>query len=185
MNRDLSSLLSLQRINMIRAPFWIVVLGDAAHLANVLREEPGRVNAKNGYGDTLLHQAIHYDRPECIDVLLAAGTDQRICDPLGRTPMYLAASKNLVVVVQKLYLHPTGGPGVANLQNKSGHTTLSVAQHHVRAFLDTEMQRARERAAAMAAFLPAHLGDDLAALVVSFADRDLECPRNYYGPTAR
>ncbi|EMI16714.1 ankyrin repeat protein [Rhodopirellula maiorica SM1] len=54
------------------------------------------INAQNGVGHTVLHEAVNFGAPRCVQVLLAAGADPTIARNDGCTPLHIAMQRHLL-----------------------------------------------------------------------------------------
>ncbi len=97
-------------ICLLAAPFASVQAASLAADAAMQRNLPaltaaiqaGGVNDPQADGSTALLWAVHWNNPEAVDALLAAGADPILATRLGATPLYLAAMNGNSALVAKL-----------------------------------------------------------------------------------
>ncbi len=79
---------------------------DYPRLEQLLRARKRRIDAVDGAGETLLHNAVRYSNPEIVDLLLINGANPSARNLLGQTPLHLAAAsqekgrENIHILVQ-------------------------------------------------------------------------------------
>ncbi len=83
--------------------FAAVFQDNAAALKLLLKytQRPGQqpivdINAKNGAGHTVLHEAVNFGAARCVQLLLAAGADPTIARYDGCTPLHIAMQRHLI-----------------------------------------------------------------------------------------
>lgn len=81
--------------------FKAVKLGNTKDVSRLLTEGAD-VNAKDKYGDTLLHSAAYEGRKEMVELLIAKGAEVNAKNIYGGTPLHFAATFGHKDVVELL-----------------------------------------------------------------------------------
>ncbi len=74
---------------------------DALKLLLRYTQRPGQqpivdIDAKNGVGHTVLHEAVNFGASRCVELLLSAGADPTIARNDGCTPLHIAMQRHLI-----------------------------------------------------------------------------------------
>lgn len=98
---------NVEKLKQVNFDFSITLLQVAImqghkHTVEVLLEVNADVNIPDHKGNTPLHYAIAYNRPEIAQLLIAKKADVNKQDENGRTPLMLAAQKGLMLLVVAL-----------------------------------------------------------------------------------
>lgn len=89
----------------------------------VLLEKKADVNAKNNYGNTVMHCAAFRDDSDAIDLLIKYGANINELNIDGLTPLNVAVSNNCMKCIPALLENNAN----VNVQDKSGNTPLHYA----------------------------------------------------------
>ena len=98
--------------------------GDAARVAQTIRENPSALSAADAKGNTALHLAAFHNRVDAARVLLGAGAQVNATNALAVTPLMLAAQAGSSQVV-KLLLK---GGADTTIRDARGRTALKWAK---------------------------------------------------------
>ncbi|MFC2135160.1 ankyrin repeat domain-containing protein [Bacteroidota bacterium] len=107
---------------MSQAIYRAAEIGDVTKGEELLKNDPGLVNAKNIYGLTAIHYAALYGNTDYAEFLIENGADIHIKLGDGTTPLHLAAGHGYADIVRLLI---DNGADINSLSN-SGDTPL----HH-------------------------------------------------------
>ena len=97
--------------------------GDSNYIKAIISEDPGRINQKDSYGDSLLHLAVREGNVEIINYLVSMGANINIQDLNDETPLHTAVNiGNLDTVIQLV----VNGADI-NIKDSIGNTPLHDA----------------------------------------------------------
>jgi len=97
--------------------------GDSDYIKAMISEDPGRINKKDQYGNSLLHLAVREGNVDIIKYLVSKGVDVNSRNIVDETPLHIAAnSGNLDAVIQLIY----NGADI-NVKDSIGNTPLHDA----------------------------------------------------------
>ncbi|MGD9133172.1 MAG: ankyrin repeat domain-containing protein, partial [Desulfobacterales bacterium] len=100
--------------------------GNLDYIKEIIRKNPGRINEKDGDGNSFLHLAVRTANTDIVKFLVSNGADVNIKDSYGQTPLQIAVhSDNTEIVVQLV----SNGAEI-NIQNPIGKTPLHDAVYH-------------------------------------------------------
>lgn len=91
-------------------------------LLHELLQRHANIEARNIFGDSLLHTAVNYKDQECMKVLITAGIDVNIIDNIGQTPLHLAVSGCNIDII-KMLLNSGARTDIAD---KFGSTPMDI-----------------------------------------------------------
>ncbi|XP_043472503.1 uncharacterized protein LOC122505107 [Leptopilina heterotoma] len=101
---EIAKLFTAKRDEIGNTPLHLTIMGNQPQIFNLLLEE-SNVNAKNCFGQNLLHYAALYNRSEFAEKLIDTGAFIEVKDKMGRTPLYVALENGNIQIAEVLFQH--------------------------------------------------------------------------------